>query len=105
MVDESFGRVVIEALATGRPAVASSVGALPEILSDQWSRFLFPRGAAAPLAERLIALADWRVREPQLGPACAEWVTRRFNAQVMTDRLENLLETLRPVSTAVRTAS
>jgi glycosyltransferase involved in cell wall biosynthesis len=77
-VEEAFGRVPIEAMATGRPVVASRVGAVPEVLSGYMAPFLVEPGDARALEEKLAALLDWRRHSPRLGAACAAWVARRF---------------------------
>jgi glycosyltransferase involved in cell wall biosynthesis len=50
---EPFGRVVIEAMACGRPVLASRVGGIPEILTGELSSFLFPAGDSEALTMRL----------------------------------------------------
>jgi glycosyltransferase involved in cell wall biosynthesis len=54
MLDEGFGRVVIEAMSTSRPVVASRVGAVPEILSGEMSRFLVDARDSVSLRERIL---------------------------------------------------
>lgn len=56
---ESVGLVVLEALALGRPVVATPVGVAPDVIRDGWSGWLVPVGDAPGLATRLQAvLAD-----------------------------------------------
>jgi teichuronic acid biosynthesis glycosyltransferase TuaC len=54
---EGCPNVVLEALACGRPVVATTVGGIPEIMSNQCGRLVPPRDAAA-LAEALNAVLD-----------------------------------------------
>jgi glycosyltransferase involved in cell wall biosynthesis len=60
LLQEAFGRVVIEGMATGRPVVASRVGAVPEILSGPMTRFLVEPSSPGQLADRLPSLLSWR---------------------------------------------
>ena len=53
---EQFGRVVVEAQASGVPSVASSSGALPEVVGD--AGILVPPGDPAALAGALVQLLD-----------------------------------------------
>jgi len=90
MWEEPFGRVIVEAMATGIPAVASAVGGVPEILDGEFERMLFPKGDAVALSERLGSLIDWRRSDPGLADRCVDLVSRRYTL----DRLVTALETI-----------
>jgi glycosyltransferase involved in cell wall biosynthesis len=92
VVHESFGRSVIEALATGRPVLASRVGAIPEILTGPLQRFLFECGDAAALAKQLSGLVGWQGREPGLADLCASRVHAAFTLTGMVDGTESAIE-------------
>ena len=69
---EPFGMVVLEALAGGRPVVASQIGGIPEIVSHEREGLLVPPGDAAALAEALDrVIADVDLRERLAGNAAA----------------------------------
>jgi len=53
IIEESFGRVVVEAFACGVPVIASRLGALQEIVDDQRTGMLFKPGDAADLAAKV----------------------------------------------------
>lgn len=64
-VEESFGRVAMEALIAGTPVVVSDVGAISEVLRDEEDALLVPPGDSAALAqaiERLLRDPDLRQR-------------------------------------------
>lgn len=88
---ETFGRVVVEGMVTGRPVVASRVGAVPEILSGPMAEFLVEPESPADWAEKLESLLDWRVTRPLLGVECAEWVAKRFPFAAHVDAVERIL--------------
>jgi len=88
--DEPFGRVIIEAMATGRPVVASRVGGIPEVLDGPFSEFLFKRGAASELAALLEGLRDWRNDRPSLADECVEWVSERYSLAGLATAIEHL---------------
>ncbi len=88
---ETFGRVVVEGMATGRPVVASRVGAVPEVLSGPMAEFLVEPESPAAWADRLAPLLDWRTTRPSLGAECAEWVARRFPFAAHADAVERIL--------------
>jgi glycosyltransferase involved in cell wall biosynthesis len=57
---ETFGMVIIEAYARGVPVVASNLGVLPELVSDQQTGLLFEAGNAVDLTEK----AGWMWDHP-----------------------------------------
>jgi glycosyltransferase involved in cell wall biosynthesis len=75
---EGFGRVVIEGMATGRPVIASRVGAVPEILFGPMERFIVEARDPIGLAERIRSLLDWRETNPSLGLECTDLVNENF---------------------------
>jgi glycosyltransferase involved in cell wall biosynthesis len=93
---ESFGRAVIEAMATGRPVVASRVGGIPEILTGPLERFLFEEDDPEALAEQLRALRNWREREPNLGGQCRAHVVEQFSLNHTVDGVEAAFRSARP---------
>jgi glycosyltransferase involved in cell wall biosynthesis len=91
LLPETFGRVVLEGMATGRPVVASRVGAVPELLTGPMSRFLVEPGSAEHLADTLVDVLDWWSSEPDLLDACTRWVEDHFPFRSHVDQLESAL--------------
>jgi glycosyltransferase involved in cell wall biosynthesis len=89
---ESFGRVVIEAMATGRPVLASRVGGVPEVLTGEFARFLVPPDEPGQLAAALRGLIGWQQREPELAEACTAHVRAHFTAAQAVDLVEDILD-------------
>jgi glycosyltransferase involved in cell wall biosynthesis len=88
---EPLGRVVIEAMATGRPALASRVGGIPEMLGGDFTRFLFESGDAEELAKGLRNLVGWQTNEPGLAEACRGHVRDNFSFDAMVNGIEKVL--------------
>jgi glycosyltransferase involved in cell wall biosynthesis len=80
---EGLPLVVLEAMATGLPVVSTSVGGIPNVLSEGQTGFLVPAGDDAALRDRLAKLAA----DPAMTRACgarARAVTvERFSAERM----------------------
>lgn len=55
---EGFGRIIVEAMARGRPVIASDAGAIPELVDDGTTGILVPVGDAAGLAHALTTLLN-----------------------------------------------
>ena len=55
---ESFGMVALEAMACGRPVIASHVGGLPSFIQDKATGFLVPGGNEIVLAEKILTLLN-----------------------------------------------
>jgi glycosyltransferase involved in cell wall biosynthesis len=73
---ESLGRVAIEAMAFGRPPLASAIGGLREVVADGVTGRLLPPGDADALAEALAGI----VQNPELLAPMARAGHERFTA-------------------------
>ena len=70
MEPEPFGRVIAEAMACGRPVVATHGGGVPEVAgSDGHAAVLVPRGDSAAIAGAVTTLLDDRPRASAMGDA------------------------------------
>ena len=78
---EVFGWVIAEAMAYGRPVVATRVGGIPEVVSERKSGLLVDRGDVTALTENLLALIDDPGRRMAMGKAGREKVQTLFDLQ------------------------
>ena len=76
---EPFGRVVIEAMACGRPVVASRDGGIPEIIDDGETGSLVEVGDYEKFARTALELLDRRDRWDSISRRAAEAVRVRFS--------------------------
>lgn len=88
---EPFGRVVIEAMASGSPVVASKIGGIPEILNDEFSAHLTEPGNEQDLFQTMERILDWRIHDPTLGQRCRKHILSRFSLEKMVDGIEQVL--------------
>jgi glycosyltransferase involved in cell wall biosynthesis len=88
---ESFGRVLIEAMALGIPPVVSQVGGAVEVVEDGVNGFWATPGDAAHLAEKLgLLLADPQVRV-RLGRQGLADARGRFSSSGLGQRISAIL--------------
>jgi glycosyltransferase involved in cell wall biosynthesis len=78
---EPFGLVGIEALAAGRPVVASATGGVGDWLADGVNGLLVRPGDAPALAGALNELLDDPARQRAMGAAGSEMVAARFTPE------------------------
>ena len=89
---ESFGRVTLEAMATGKPVVATNTGASPEIVIDGETGTLVPARNPERLAEAMIDLLSDSEKAKQMGRKGRERVKERFTVQKYIENIECLYE-------------
>jgi glycosyltransferase involved in cell wall biosynthesis len=95
---EPFGIVGLEAMAMGRPVIASDVGGIPEWLDDRETGILVPPGDVAALAAEVTALLADPSRAEEMGQQARERV-ERFSP---TNHLQRLLSVYEGVVGRVR---
>jgi glycosyltransferase involved in cell wall biosynthesis len=91
---EGFGLVLLEAMAAGRPIVASRVATIPEVVVDGETGLLVPPGDPVALAEALAELAHDAGRARQLGEAGRQRLRQRFSIEKMVGDTELLYREL-----------
>jgi glycosyltransferase involved in cell wall biosynthesis len=93
VVPEPFGRVVAEAMAVGRPVVATKPGGPSEIIREGETGFLVPPNDPQALADRVGQLLRDSALASRIGSSGAADVVVRFSAASQACRLgECLLE-------------
>ena len=76
---EGFGLSAAEAMACGKPVVASRAGALPEVVSDGVTGLLCDPGTPGEFAEAIVRLLGDRQLAVGMGQAGQERVRRLFH--------------------------
>ncbi len=91
---EAFGLVLLEAMANGRPVVASDSGAAPEIVRDGSNGYLFRTGDADELAARLCDLLRDHDKRDRFGNEGKRMFEERFRLEREVAETTELYESL-----------
>lgn len=92
---EPFGLVAAEAMACGRPVIASRVGGLQEVVLDRQTGLLVPPGEVIALAKAIKSLIDDPGRAREMGRRGRLRYEQEFTQEAMTRRWEqNYLDLL-----------
>jgi glycosyltransferase involved in cell wall biosynthesis len=92
-LNEGMGRVLVMAMALGKPIVATRVGGVPELLADGAAGRLVPPGEAAALADAVCGL----LRDPGQATALGEVARRRAGRYSASAMVESLAQAYRDV--------
>ena len=84
----------IEALAAGRPVVATRVGGVPDVVQEGEDGFLVEPGATDDLADRLAQLARDPALRERMGKAGRERVVPRYAVGRLVDDVDRLYRSL-----------
>jgi len=95
VIPDAFSRVILEAMAAGRPVVGTSVGGTPELIQDDESGLLVPRHDPAALAAALERLLGDPALAARLGAAARKRVQTRFAPEASIERLVALYAAVR----------
>jgi glycosyltransferase involved in cell wall biosynthesis len=89
---DGLPNVVLEAMASGRPVVASDIGAVSSAVIDERTGILVPPGDPAALARQLDVLLDCPALRERLGREARAHVERHYELDRCTTRLRGFLE-------------
>jgi glycosyltransferase involved in cell wall biosynthesis len=84
---ETMGRVLIEAMAAGKPRVASRVGGVPTVVNDGVDGILFASEDDKALSVELVNLINDGDKRKRLGDAGAARAKKEFSTKAHFDRI------------------
>jgi glycosyltransferase involved in cell wall biosynthesis len=109
-LQQGLGATMLEAMALGRPVIATNVGGIESIITDGQNGLLVPPSDSKLLAARIAELVDDPVKARRIGATGREHVREHFRVATMVektaalyrsvadDRLTKIDRTEKPVS-------
>jgi glycosyltransferase involved in cell wall biosynthesis len=91
---EGLGMVLLEAAATGVPAIGSRIGGIPEGIADSQTGFLVPEKDPEALAQRMADLLADPALRLGMGARARAFVLERFDIRRQTEKLEAFYDAL-----------
>jgi glycosyltransferase involved in cell wall biosynthesis len=87
---EGQGLVLLEAMAAGKPVVATSVGGIPEVVQPEHTGLLVPPGDPAALAKAVLRLLNNTEQAQAMGRAGQKLVREQFSRAAMAQQTAEL---------------
>ncbi len=97
-LQQGLGVMMLEAMALGRPVIASGVGGVTSVIEDRVTGLIVPPSDSVSLSERILELLRQRDFARQLAAAGQELMRTKFSEQRM---LDELLDVYRDVAQTV----
>jgi glycosyltransferase involved in cell wall biosynthesis len=102
--EEVFGQVIAEAMASRKPVVATRVGGIPELVTDNVTGFLVERGDAVAMAGRILHLLSNATGRVEMGNKAWASAVAKFDHRKNVSQLIELYGLTEPKVTLSNTA-
>ncbi len=94
---ESFGLVLLEAMACGVPGIGTNIGGIPEVIEHGENGFIVELGDVDAVAQHAIELLSDEEKLSQFRLAAIDAVQTKFKSEAIIQQYEELYERLAPV--------
>jgi glycosyltransferase involved in cell wall biosynthesis len=89
-LSESFGQVLLEAMSTGLPIVATTVGGIPEVVENQRGGLLIPPKSSEAIVAAVRSLIAFPQRMSRMGEHNADRARQRYRWDLVASAYEDL---------------
>ncbi|TET63444.1 glycosyltransferase family 1 protein [Candidatus Bathyarchaeota archaeon] len=87
---EPFGKVVLEAMACGKPVIASNVGGPADIIEDKRTGFLIPPAQPGILAETILGLLVDQKKRKKIGANARTAIAQSYSWESIAEKYHKL---------------
>jgi glycosyltransferase involved in cell wall biosynthesis len=91
---ENYPYSIMEAMAFGKPVIASKIGGLPELVKDGSNSFLFEKGNYKELSEKIKLLFSNNEKCIELGQNAFGFATENLNEKLFYNRISTVYNSL-----------
>jgi glycosyltransferase involved in cell wall biosynthesis len=96
-LQQGLGTIMLEAMALGRPVIATGVGGVSSVIRDGETGLIVPPQNSGELARRIIELLDQPARARAIGAQARKLVVEQYSVTTMVQRTAQLYRELVPV--------
>ncbi len=89
---EGLPRVIIEAMACGKPVIGTKVGGIPELIKDGENGFLVPPNDAEVLAEKISYLIENPELAKEMGERGRRFILERFSTEMYVLNFKKMVQ-------------
>jgi len=89
-LQQGLGTVMLEAMAMGRPVIATAVGGPAHIIRDGQTGLIVPPQDSTALARRILELLDQPALARAIGSRARDFVSEEYNVETMLERTVQL---------------
>ncbi|MED0868817.1 N-acetyl-alpha-D-glucosaminyl L-malate synthase BshA [Bacillus spizizenii] len=87
---ESFGLVLLEAMACGVPCIGTNIGGIPEVIKNNVSGFLVDVGDVAAATDRAMSILEDEQLSKRFTEAAMEMLKNEFSSQKIVSQYEQI---------------
>lgn len=89
-IQEGLGLSIIEAMALGKPVIATDVGGISTLVKDRKTGLLVPPHDPDKLADAILNLLEDKLMRQKIGLNAKEYVRENFKLEDMASKVENV---------------
>lgn len=90
--DEGQSNVLLEAMACGKPVIATPVGAIPDVINDGVNGFIVKENQPETLSKKIINLLEDKALREKIGKVAQKTIEEKYAGDVFSSQLKDVFE-------------